>query len=124
MANARVVCTDKTGTLTQNVMSVIAGSVGIHCKFVQHLSENKGRQNVDRVLDEHDVASERNWSHKDDFPLEISELNSVVQEPLRSLFNEALAVNYTAFEDKNPETGEISLSDRRLRLLCSVSQRT
>ncbi|KAJ1307270.1 hypothetical protein OPQ81_001382 [Rhizoctonia solani] len=107
MANASVVCTDKTGTLTQNVMSVVAGSVGIHCKFVQRLSENEGRQNVDRVVEDQEVGSERNRSHKDDFPLEMAELNEVIHEPLRSLFNEALAVNSTAFEDKNPETGEL-----------------
>jgi hypothetical protein len=29
MANTSVVCTDKSGTLTQNVMTVVAGSVGI-----------------------------------------------------------------------------------------------
>ncbi|KAH8105605.1 hypothetical protein DFH11DRAFT_1516199 [Phellopilus nigrolimitatus] len=34
MANASVVSTDKTGTLTQNVMSVVVGSVGIRAKFV------------------------------------------------------------------------------------------
>ncbi|CAE6429378.1 unnamed protein product [Rhizoctonia solani] len=107
MANASVVCTDKTGTLTQNVMSVVAGSVGIHCKFVQRLSENEGRQNVDRVLEDQDIGSQRNRDHKDDFPLEMAELNQVVNEPLRSLFNEALAINSTAFEDKNPETGEL-----------------
>ncbi|KAF9783701.1 calcium P-type ATPase, partial [Thelephora terrestris] len=28
MANASVVCTDKTGTLAQNVMTVVAGSIG------------------------------------------------------------------------------------------------
>ncbi|KAG8684594.1 hypothetical protein FRC11_011870, partial [Ceratobasidium sp. 423] len=106
MANASVVCTDKTGTLTQNVMSAVAGSVGIHCKFVRHLSENEGRQHVDRVVEDQEVGSECNRSHKDDFPLEMAELNEVVHEPLRSLFNEALAVNSTAFEDKDPETGQ------------------
>ena len=35
MAKASVVCTDKTGTLTQNDMTVVAGSVGIHAEFVQ-----------------------------------------------------------------------------------------
>ncbi|KAG6370024.1 hypothetical protein JVT61DRAFT_12543 [Boletus reticuloceps] len=34
MANTSVICTDKTGTLTQNTMTVIAGSIGIHAKFV------------------------------------------------------------------------------------------
>ncbi len=42
MANASVVCTDKTGTLTMNEMSVVAGSVGIHAKFVRRLKENEG----------------------------------------------------------------------------------
>ncbi|KAG8728010.1 hypothetical protein FRC12_022104, partial [Ceratobasidium sp. 428] len=107
MANASVVCTDKTGTLTQNVMSVVAGSVGVHCKFVQRLAENDGRQNVDHVVDDQASDSERNKSHKDDFPLEMADLNTVVHDPLRAMFNEAIAINSTAFEDKNPETGEL-----------------
>jgi len=28
MANASVICTDKTGTLTRNVISLVAGSIG------------------------------------------------------------------------------------------------
>ncbi|KAH9025687.1 hypothetical protein EDB83DRAFT_2678872 [Lactarius deliciosus] len=40
IANASVVCTDKTGTLTQNEMSVVAVSVGVHAKFVRSLEEN------------------------------------------------------------------------------------
>ncbi|KAG8731636.1 hypothetical protein FRC11_003138 [Ceratobasidium sp. 423] len=55
MANASVVCTNKTSTLTQNMMSVVAGSVGIHCWFVQHLLENEGRQNVDRVAEDQEM---------------------------------------------------------------------
>ena len=34
MANATVICTDKTGVLTQISMTVVAGPVGIHAKFV------------------------------------------------------------------------------------------
>jgi len=44
MANASVVCTDKTGTLTQNVMSVVAGLIGIHTKFVRNLKDKKGTE--------------------------------------------------------------------------------
>jgi Ca2+-transporting ATPase len=40
MANALVICTDKTGTLTQNEMTVVAGSIGVHAKFVRGLDEN------------------------------------------------------------------------------------
>ncbi|KDN36683.1 hypothetical protein RSAG8_10681, partial [Rhizoctonia solani AG-8 WAC10335] len=54
----------------------------------------------------YEVGLECNRSHKDDFPLEMTELNNVVQKPLRSLLNEALAVNSTTFEDQSTETGE------------------
>ncbi|KAG9085467.1 hypothetical protein FS749_004393 [Ceratobasidium sp. UAMH 11750] len=96
------------------------GGNGGGAVFFQHLSENEGRQNVDRVLEDHDVGSECNKSHKDNFPLEMSKLNSVVQDPLRSMFNEAIAVNSTAFEDKNPETGELEFvgSKTKTALLC------
>ncbi|KAH9025710.1 hypothetical protein EDB83DRAFT_2526782 [Lactarius deliciosus] len=41
MANASVVCTNKTGTLTQNEMTVVAVSVGVHPKFARSLEENR-----------------------------------------------------------------------------------
>jgi len=43
VADASVVCTDKTGTLTQNEMTVVVGSVGVHVKFVRNLDENRPR---------------------------------------------------------------------------------
>ncbi|KAJ7837021.1 Ca-transporting ATPase [Mycena olivaceomarginata] len=97
MANASVVCTDKTGTLTQNVMTVVAGSVGIHAKFVRYLETNTGRTNAN----ESGVRK-----HVNDFSLDLSQLNMALSPQLRELFNEAIAVNSTAFQDKSPETGE------------------
>ena len=44
---ASVVCqSQQTGTLTQNVMSVVAGSIGIHAKFIRNLEENKAHTNT------------------------------------------------------------------------------
>lgn len=100
MANASVVCTDKTGTLTQNVMTVVAGSVGIHAKFVQNLPENQTRHNAGG-----DGHSERKF--KEDFSLDQSQLNTVLSPQLQRLYNEAIAVNSSAFEDTNAETGEV-----------------
>ncbi|KAJ7052601.1 Ca-transporting ATPase [Mycena amicta] len=97
MANASVVCTDKTGTLTQNSMTVVAGSVGIHAKFVHHLESNEARTNVDKDLSR---------KHGQDFSLDQTQLNSALSPQLRELFNEGIAVNSTAFEDTNPDTGE------------------
>ncbi|KAJ7475762.1 calcium-transporting ATPase [Mycena latifolia] len=97
MANASVVCTDKTGTLTQNSMTVVAGSVGIHAKFVRRLEENVARTNVD----EPGVRK-----HPNDFSLDQTQLSTALSPQLRDLFNEAIAVNSTAFQDTSPETGE------------------
>ncbi|KAG6918647.1 hypothetical protein DXG01_012766 [Tephrocybe rancida] len=108
MANASVVCTDKTGTLTQNVMTVVAGSVGVHAKFVRHLEENSARHNADGKDDEKSdlppAAGER--KNREDFSIDLVNLNNALSPALRDLFNKAIAVNSTAFEDKDPETGE------------------
>jgi Ca2+-transporting ATPase len=99
MANASVVCTDKTGTLTQNSMTVVAGSVGIHAKFVRELGENAGRSNAD----ENGEARK----HPMDFSIDQTELNDVMSSQLQEIFNEAIAINSTAFEDEDPKTGNL-----------------
>ncbi|KZO91541.1 calcium-translocating P-type ATPase [Calocera viscosa TUFC12733] len=98
MANANVVCTDKTGTLTTNVMSVVAGSIGIRAKFVRRLEENKERAKVE---------SERCERHKEDFAVDLQDLGKVVKGPLRRLLADSININTTAFEDTNHETGEV-----------------
>ncbi|KAG6837246.1 hypothetical protein H0H93_012641 [Arthromyces matolae] len=109
MANASVVCTDKTGTLTQNSMTVVAGSIGVHAKFVRDLKDNSSRHNADGKDDENaDIPippEER--KNRDDFSIDQSKLNDVLAPSLRDLFNEAIAVNSTAFEDRDPETGKL-----------------
>ncbi|KAJ7592813.1 Ca-transporting ATPase [Mycena floridula] len=98
MANASVVCTNKTGALTQNVMTVVAGSVGIHAKFVRKLDENQSRTNADE-------AGSR--KHVDDFSLDQSQLKTALPPQLQTLFNEALSVNSTAFRDEDDENGNV-----------------
>ncbi|KAI6037756.1 Ca-transporting ATPase [Pisolithus marmoratus] len=106
MANASVICTDKTGTLTQNVMSVVAGSIGVHAKFVRRLEQNQSRTNA---ADDHgsrnSYDSTFNAGHKRDFSIDQTHLNTVLSPQLRKLFNTAIAVNSTAFEDKDWESG-------------------
>ena len=96
MANASVICTDKTGTLTQNEMSVVAGSVGVHAKFVRRLEEN--RQRTD--------SEARRGPNAKDFAVDLTNLNSVLPRPLKELFNAAITINSTAFEDVDPESGD------------------
>jgi Ca2+-transporting ATPase len=103
MSNASVVCTDKTGTLTQNKMTVIAGSIGVHAKFVRQSS---------RDLSSSSTANDQQASigirrFPDDFSITHAELNNILPSQLVTLINEAIATNSTAFEDTDPVTGKI-----------------
>lgn len=125
MANATVVCTDKTGTLTQNQMTVVAGSIGVHLKFAEALAEN-----ADRVAKEEEDAKDMgqdagsNSSPLDagsgsspvgpkitisptaedvaarrlDFSVDQRALNSALSPALIKLLNESIALNSTVFE--------------------------
>jgi P-type Ca2+ transporter type 2C len=95
MANASVICTDKTGTLTQNEMTVVAGSIGIHAKFVRRLDENPARAGNE----------DTNRPNARDFAVDILNLNSTLTPQLVELLNASIAINSTAFEDVDSETG-------------------
>ncbi|OBZ72072.1 Calcium-transporting ATPase 2 [Grifola frondosa] len=111
MANASVVCTDKTGTLTQNAMTVVAGSVGIHCKFVHNLEDNLTRTNAGEEAGVREETIRRARKHTEDFSIDQEALNDVLSPQLQQLFNEAIAINSTAFEDEDPDTGENGWAD-------------
>ncbi|TIB02081.1 hypothetical protein E3P94_01236 [Wallemia ichthyophaga] len=100
MANATAVCTDKTGTLTQNVMSVVAGTIGINAKFVIRLEENAARSNADQLNSDEKYTD-------GNFTVDSNDLSNHIKGPLRKLLFDSIAINSTAFEDKNKETGEI-----------------
>jgi Ca2+-transporting ATPase len=95
MANASVICTDKTGTLTQNEMTVVAGSIGIQAKFVRQLDENPARAG----------SEDTNRPNAKDSAVDISNLNSTLTPQLVELLNASIAINSTAFEDVDSESG-------------------
>ncbi|KAN0113471.1 P-type ATPase, cytoplasmic domain N-containing protein [Russula decolorans] len=83
MANASVICTDKTGTLTQNKMAVVPGSIDIHAKFVWQLDENPAR------------AGNEDTSRP-----------NAKDSTLVELLNASIAINSTTFEDVDSESGD------------------
>jgi len=106
MANASVICTDKTGTLTTNEMTVVAGSVGIHAKFVRHLGKNSSRTNAEET-EKSGSGTEVTRRHHQDFSIDQAQLSATLSPQLQDLFNEAIAVNSTAFQDVDPESGKV-----------------
>jgi P-type Ca2+ transporter type 2C len=95
MANASVICADKTGTLTQNEMTVVAGSISIRAKFVRKLDENPARTG----------NKDMNRPNTRDFAIDILNLISTLTPQLVELLNSSMAINSTAFEDIDSKSG-------------------
>ncbi|KAH9033383.1 calcium-translocating P-type ATPase [Lactarius pseudohatsudake] len=95
MANASVICIDKTGTLTQNEMTIVAVSIGVHAKFVRSLEEYRACTGSEAPRD----------PNVKDIGVDFANLNTVLSHQLKDLFNAAIAINSTVFEGVDPESG-------------------
>ena len=95
MGNATSVCSDKTGTLTQNVMTVVAGTIGTSSRFTNRSAtkaETANTKSSDAVDDVDDVPAFEFIQH--------------IADPVIALWKDSIAINSTAFETE--EDGKLT----------------
>jgi Ca2+-transporting ATPase len=105
MASTSVICTDKTGTLTTNNMAVVSASF-VDRQVVRDIAEHPRRIHTsagDEATNEEALAADHMRP-----ALNLADLKDNISHELADLINMSVALNSTAFEQTDKETGKVS----------------